>query len=170
MLNLNLEIETIMKKNKSEQQFRIKFSFLSFIIIFTVLIPLDLYRFYLRDHLPIMKPIFNSWGNIFDSVLVGFILTLITTLLISIKFKDKSTLNLSLILSSIFFVALANFFSETGLGQSFLVHNVGSYLKNVGDITDFILPLIVAPPLILQIVKLKVVEPESELEFELNKD
>ncbi|MFZ1522549.1 MAG: hypothetical protein WAS94_00845 [Candidatus Saccharimonadales bacterium] len=159
-----------MKKNKLEQQFKVKFSFLSFIIIFTVLIPLDLYRFYLRDNLPIMKAIFNSWGNVFDSVLVGFILTLITTLLISIKFKDKSTLNLSLILSSIFFVALANFFSETGLGQSFLIHNVGSYLKNVGDITDFILPLIVAPPLILQIVKLKVVEPESELEFELNKD
>lgn len=161
-----------MKKNKSEQQFKVKFSFLSFIIIFTVLIPLDLYRFYLRDNLPIMKAIFNSWGNVFDSVLVGFILTLITTLLISIKFKDKSTLNLSLILSSIFFVALANFFSETGLGQSFLINNVGAYLKNVSDVVDFILPLIIAPPLILQIVKLRMVEPEpeSEFEFELNKD
>lgn len=161
-----------MKKNKSEQQFKIKFSFLSFIIIFTVLIPLDLYRFYLRDNLPIMKAIFNSWGNVFDSVLVGFILTLVTTLLISIKFKDKSTLNLSLILSSIFFVALANFFSETGLGQSFLINNVGAYLKNVSDVVDFILPLIIAPPLILQIVKLRMVEPEpeSEFEFELNKD
>lgn len=159
-----------MKKNKSEQQFKVKFSFLSFIIIFTVLIPLDLYRFYLRDNLPIMKAIFNSWGNVFDSVLVGFILTLITTLLISIKFKDKSTLNLSLILSSIFFVALANFFSETGLGQSFLINNVGAYLKNISDVVDFILPLIIAPPLILQIVKLKMVEPESEFEFELNKD
>jgi hypothetical protein len=158
-----------MNKNK-ENHYRVKFSFLNFFIIFSILIPLDLYRFWLRDNIAVVGGIFNWWGNVFDSVLIGTVMTLIAVWLISLKFKDEKTLKLSLIISSVLFVALANFFSETGVGQAFITSNVGSYLKNVGDIGDFLLPLLIAPPLILQIVKLKVKEPEPETEFELNKD
>ena len=98
---------------KTQKNYKVKFSFLSFIIIFLLLIPLDLNRFWLRDNIPVIGGLFNFWGNVFDSVLVGLTMTFITTSLINIKFKDYKTMNLSLTVSATYI----NLLSSSGLGK-----------------------------------------------------
>jgi hypothetical protein len=152
----------------ASKNYKVKFSFLSFIIIFLLLIPLDLNRFWLRDNISVIGGLFNFWGNVFDSVLVGLTMTFITTSLVNIKLKDAKTMKLSLAMSAIFFTALANLFSETAAGQHFLISNFSPTLKNISDPWDFITGVLVATPLILIIVKLKAYDEPQEVDYEFD--
>lgn len=153
---------------KTQNNYKVKFSFLSFVIIFLLLIPLDLNRFWLRDNIPVIGGLFNFWGNVFDSVLVGLPMTFIATSLINIKLKDAKTMKLSLTVSAIFFTALANLFSETAAGQHFLISNFSSTLKNISDPWDFIIGVLVSTPLILMTVKLKDYDEPEEVDYEFD--
>jgi hypothetical protein len=153
---------------KPEDHYKVKFSFLSFVIIFLLLIPLDLNRFWLRDNIPVIGGLFNFWGNVFDSVLVGLPMTFVTTSLINIKLKDYKTMKLSLIISAIFFTAVANLFSETAAGQHFLIANFSPSLKNISDPWDFIIGVVASTPLILMIVKLKAYDKPEEVDYEFD--
>ena len=153
---------------KTQNNYKVKFSFLSFVIIFLLLIPLDLNRFWLRDNIPVIGGLFNFWGNVFDSVLVGLPMTFVTTSLINIKLKDCKTMKLRLTVSAIFFTDLANLFSETVAGQNFLIANFSPTLKNISDPWDFIIGVLVATPLILVIVKLKAYDQPEEVDYEFD--
>lgn len=153
---------------KIQKLYKIKFNFLNFIIVFLTLIPLDLYRFWLRDHTPLIGGFFNFWGNVFDTTLIATIMTYLTLKLINIKFRDIKALRLSLLFISLFFAMLANFFSESKVGQQFIIANVGSYLKNVSDIWDFIVAVLVAIPLVLTIIKLKAVDLPTEKDYDFS--